>query len=178
MSDDAPAIKQRLVEYLKFKKLKMAQLEKKAGLANAYLRNSNGAIGAPKLRDILHACPDLDANWLLTGMGEMLKSVGGDVQNISGSNAKGVLKGNMTINETDEMLALTNITIDNIDNIDLTQVPQCLTQFLSDVRQLKREHDALITDFEEAKNKSIRLEEKCDELTKELLEVYRSKAQN
>lgn len=178
MSDDAPAIKQRLVEYLKFKKMKMAQLEKKAGLANAYLRNSNGAIGAPKLRDILHACPDLDANWLLTGLGEMIKSNGGDVQNINGNNAQGVLKGNMTVTNKEEMLDLTNITIDNIENVDLTQVPQCLALFLSEVKQLKREHAAKMEELDEAKKRADKLEQKCDELTKELFTVYREKALN
>ena len=188
MSDDAPAIKARLVEYLKFKKLKMAQLEKKAGLANAYLRNSNGAIGAPKLRDILHACPDLDANWLLTGVGDMLKTCPAgtqNTQNISGDNAKGVFKGNMTVNETDALTTLTKITVENIEEIDTSHLPAHLAEFIGNVRELKKERDELSENYNSIKIKLDKLEEKyeeksdkVDELNAELIQIYKEKAKS
>ena len=184
MSDDAPAIKSRLVEYLKFKKIKMAQLEKKAGLANAYLRNSNGAIGAPKLRDILHACPDLDANWLLTGAGDMLKTCPAETQNISGVNAKGVFKGNMNIYETEAVsAALTKITIENIEELDTSKLPAHLAEFISQVQDLKKQRDQILEDLNTLKSKLEKLEEKyeeksdkVDELNAELLQIYKEKA--
>lgn len=182
MSEDAPAIKARLVEFLKFKKIKMAQLEKKAGLANAYLRNSNGAIGATKLRDILQVCPDLDANWLLTGVGEMLKKDAGEIQHINGDNAKGVFKGNMTINENQDMTALTNIDIENIDELDLSELPTSLIAFMYKVKELKRERDYFSNELNELKSKLESAEQKLEEknqkvekLSEELLQLLKER---
>lgn len=68
---ESQTVIERLFEYLSAKGISPSGLEKKAGLANGYLRNSKGGLGAQKLSDILRACPDLDATWLLTGEGEM-----------------------------------------------------------------------------------------------------------
>lgn len=69
---ESQTVIERLFEYLSAKGISPSGLEKRAGLANGYLRNSKGGLGAQKLSDILKACPDLDATWLLTGEGEMM----------------------------------------------------------------------------------------------------------
>lgn len=71
---DSKTVIERLFEYLKAKGISPSRLEKMAGLANGYLRNSKGGLGAQKLSDILIACPDLSATWLMIGHGEMLNS--------------------------------------------------------------------------------------------------------
>lgn len=71
---DSKTVIERLFEYLKAKGISPSRLEKMAGLANGYLRNSKGGLGAQKLSDILIACPDLNATWLMIGHGDMLNS--------------------------------------------------------------------------------------------------------
>jgi hypothetical protein len=68
---ESQTVIERLFEYLSARGISPSGLEKRAGLANGYLRNSKGGLGAQKLSDILKACPDLNATWLMTGKGEM-----------------------------------------------------------------------------------------------------------
>lgn len=72
---DSKTVIERLSEYIKAKKISRSRLEKEAGLANGYLRNSKGGLGAQKLSDILKVYPDLNPKWLLTGEGEMFASL-------------------------------------------------------------------------------------------------------
>ena len=185
MLEDATAIKSRLMKYLKSKRIKLAQLERKAGLANAYLRNSNGAIGATKLREILLVCTDLNANWLLTGEGQMLKSDGQEIQNVNGQNAKAVYKGNMTVNEKEELESIPRITIQNIEGIDSSTLPDGLANFIDEVKELKNESVSLESALKSLKEKYETLlekyEEKSESLDKakdELIKVYREQAEN
>lgn len=63
---------ERLQEYLEYKKIPPARLEKMAGLANGYIRKNKGSLSSGKLADILAVLPDLNGDWLLTGRGTML----------------------------------------------------------------------------------------------------------
>ena len=72
MSDFDRTALERLQEYLDFKKIPAARLEKMAGLANGYIRKNKGSLSSVKLADILSVLPDLNGDWLLTGRGEML----------------------------------------------------------------------------------------------------------
>lgn len=65
-------VKQRLVAYLKYKKLGQNKFEALAGLSNGYIANLKSTPGAEKLTRIFYASPDLNREWLLTGKGEML----------------------------------------------------------------------------------------------------------
>lgn len=63
---------QRLEWYLKHKKIKYTEVEKKTGLATSYLSkqiNNQGSIGSDILEKICRAYPDLNAAWLITGLG-------------------------------------------------------------------------------------------------------------
>jgi len=64
--------KERLIQYIERKKMKVAQFEQLCGLSNGYIRNSKGSIGTKKLEDILNSCPDLNREWLIQGTGDML----------------------------------------------------------------------------------------------------------
>lgn len=66
-------VKQRLIDFIKFKNLSQAKFEKAIGVSNGFVNNISKGIGADKLQRILNAYPELNSTWLLTGNGEMLK---------------------------------------------------------------------------------------------------------
>ena len=64
--------KDRLLKFLKEKKLGRNKFEAMCGLSAGYLTNLRHCPSAAKLAQILEAFPDLNRAWLLTGEGEML----------------------------------------------------------------------------------------------------------
>lgn len=67
------SVNERLMRYLDFKGIKVSRAEKDLGLANGYIRKLKGAPGAEKLDSILSLFVDLSREWLLYGIGDMLK---------------------------------------------------------------------------------------------------------
>ena len=65
-------VKQRLVLYLKEKGIGQKKFEMSAGLSNGYINNLKNTPSASMLPKILGACPDINREWLLTGVGDML----------------------------------------------------------------------------------------------------------
>ena len=68
---------ERLKEYIDYRGISIAAIEKAAGMSNASLRKaiqSGNGIGTDKLEKILVLFPDLSAEWLLRGEGEMLRN--------------------------------------------------------------------------------------------------------
>lgn len=65
-------VKQRLVEYLRYKGIGQNKFEKLAGISNGYISNLKSAPGAEHLTKILNAADDMSKEWLLTGEGPML----------------------------------------------------------------------------------------------------------
>ena len=65
-------VKQRLVKYLKYKKIGQNKFESIAGISNGYISNLKSAPGVNILTKILTAAPDLNRDWLVEGKGEML----------------------------------------------------------------------------------------------------------
>lgn len=66
------SVKQRLVSYLKEKKMGQNRFESLAGISNGYISNLKKSPGSEVLTKILNAAPDLNRTWLLTGEGSML----------------------------------------------------------------------------------------------------------
>jgi hypothetical protein len=67
----------RIKQYIDFKQINIARFEAEIGMSNNSFRKSllnKGTIGADKLENILNKFPDINAEWLLTGKGTMLKS--------------------------------------------------------------------------------------------------------
>lgn len=67
----------RLKKYIDYKGISVSAFEKSIGMSNASFGKSlknGGSIGGDKLEKILSVYPDINAEWLLTGGGEMLKS--------------------------------------------------------------------------------------------------------
>lgn len=67
-------VRQRLIDYLEFKQIGRNRFEKMAGLSLGYITKLKNAPRPEKLVKILHAAPDLNRVWLLTGEGSMLTS--------------------------------------------------------------------------------------------------------
>ena len=69
-------IKERLTKFIEFRNISVRKFEREAGLSNGYVKSINKLPSYNKLEKILHAYPELNKDWLLTGEGEMLN---GDV---------------------------------------------------------------------------------------------------
>ena len=65
-------MKERLLEFVEYTGLPVYQFEKLCGLSNAYIKNISKGIGAEKLERILKQFPELNKDWLLYGVGNML----------------------------------------------------------------------------------------------------------
>ena len=63
--------KERFVEYLKFKGFGQTAFEESAGLSRGAIAKKTG-FNADSIEKIAMACPDLNINWLVTGLGGML----------------------------------------------------------------------------------------------------------
>lgn len=66
----------RLQEYVKCKHITLNQISVSIGASNSYfskMAKNDGSIGEEVIRKILLFYDDLEADWLLTGRGEMLK---------------------------------------------------------------------------------------------------------
>ena len=65
-------VKERLIIYLKYKKIGQNKFESMAGISHGYISNLKSTPGIDKLTKILVTAPDLNKTWLLAGEGEML----------------------------------------------------------------------------------------------------------
>ena len=67
-------IKDRTIEFIKYKGISMKTFEDKCELSTGYVTSMRKGYGTGKLNNVLKAFPDLNREWLLYGEGEMLKS--------------------------------------------------------------------------------------------------------
>ena len=67
---------ERLKEYLDYKGIANYRAEKECGLSNGLIKNAlsaGSALGSDKLEKILTVYSDLSAEWLIRGVGSMIK---------------------------------------------------------------------------------------------------------
>ena len=89
-------VKQRLLEFLRYKNISQAKFTQQLGLSNGYVNNIRKGISNDVLLNIAKHFPELNRDWLLFGEGEMLKTgtlqyasnVFGSIQQISGKTAE------------------------------------------------------------------------------------------
>lgn len=66
------AVKQRVMEFIRYKRIPIAKFENLCGLSCGYIRNMRKGFGVEKLNNITKMFPELNPKWLLYGEGEML----------------------------------------------------------------------------------------------------------
>lgn len=64
-------VKERIKRFIEFKGITTYAFEKECGFSKGFVKNIVSTIGVDKLERILSAYPDLNANWLIRGVGEM-----------------------------------------------------------------------------------------------------------
>lgn len=68
-------VKDRIMEFCRTNGIRPGRFERECGLSNAYLSKLKHEPSRDKLGKILNRYPELNKNWLLTGEGEMLRTV-------------------------------------------------------------------------------------------------------
>lgn len=68
-------VKQRLINFIKYKELSQKRFEGMIGAGNGYVKNISRGIGADKQKRIKEVFPELNMAWLLLGEGNMLVEV-------------------------------------------------------------------------------------------------------
>lgn len=102
---------ERLYKLVDIKGDSIYRLSKEIEVSNGYFskqKQSNGALSSNIIEKIVSYYPDLDANWLLTGKGSMLKGFA-DTNDQELRNQYSILHDNVDIEET-KRIPLVNIT--------------------------------------------------------------------
>ena len=66
-------VKDRILEFIRYKKIPVKQFEEKSQLSNGYVSSMRKGFGTGKLENVLNSFPELNRDWLLHGEGDMLK---------------------------------------------------------------------------------------------------------
>jgi SOS-response transcriptional repressor LexA len=67
-------IKERTLEFIKYKGISVKEFETMCGLSNGYVAAMRKGYGADKLSNVLSAYPELNRDWLLYNEGEMVNN--------------------------------------------------------------------------------------------------------
>ena len=68
-------IKERTLEFIKYKGISMKEFEIKCSLSTGYITSMRKGFGPEKLNNVLTSYPELNRDWLLYGEGKMLKEI-------------------------------------------------------------------------------------------------------
>lgn len=75
--------KERLLAFIAHLGIKNAEFERLCGLSNGFVQNTNDRIRRSSLNQISNAFPQLNVDWIISGMGEMLLPEEQNPSNIS-----------------------------------------------------------------------------------------------
>ena len=70
------AVKERLIEFIKFKGISIREFCRTIGVSETYVSSMRTSIQPDKLISIVEHYPDINTIWLMTGVGEMTSKVG------------------------------------------------------------------------------------------------------
>lgn len=184
---NAAEIKERLDKYIELKGFTYPSLESMANLTNGYLRNNSGGFSAPKLSEIAAVCPDLNLNWLLTGIEPMLLPVAGGSVTKDGdivSGDKVVVKknkGGRNIGKVDTYLEKggevgffdTYVSLAMIESVKIEDVPKKHVSLVTEIQQRKTDLDNLKAELQATKAQLREAQEDAKKSKDELLDFYR-----
>jgi transcriptional regulator with XRE-family HTH domain len=68
------SVKGRILAFIKYKGLSQGKFESTCGISNGYINNLKSSPTVPVLQKIISAFPDVNLEWLVSGIGEMTKS--------------------------------------------------------------------------------------------------------
>lgn len=173
-------IKERMLQFINWKGITPGWLEKQARLGNGYLRNSSGGFTAVKLAEIVAICPELNLNWLVTGVGTMtlnnMNIHSGDniQQNQTGNDNLAIGKiGEVVYDPTKKSFFDTVDSLVKLKDVDIEKVPY---KYRGLVLEIKETYDLLETKNDEIKGLNAKLQEVRDNCQAELAEE-RTKAE-
>lgn len=59
------SVKDRVIDFINFKKMPIRQFEEKCNLSNGYISSMRKGFGSEKLENVLKVFPELSRNWIL-----------------------------------------------------------------------------------------------------------------
>lgn len=68
-------VKHRVIQFIEYKNISVREFERRCGLSYGYVNNMRVSIQPDRLKNIATCFPELNTGWLITGEGEMLKSI-------------------------------------------------------------------------------------------------------
>ncbi len=105
------SVKDRIQEYIDYKGISIYRLEASAGLSKGYWAKTK-SISADVVMRISGIYTDISAEWLLRGIGEMLKSQSG-----MGESASNVIQGNHNSNNVQHIAEGDRREVDHLKEI-------------------------------------------------------------
>ena len=150
-------IKERILLFIEAEGITKAEFERRSQLSNGYINNIKGSVGTEKIENILKAFPDLNREWLMSGTGQMKKSIPNIIQQGDNNiNNSGIIK-NSTIDNRSYYSDSPDVLRAEIDKLD---------RIISEKEERIKEKDAQI------KEKDAQIKEK-DAQIKTLLEILK-----
>jgi hypothetical protein len=128
MKESKMEIRERLLEFLKFKSLNKNRFYKLTGLSNGYL-DKKGGISGEATKKILDVFPELNHQWLIYGVGPMLR-----VDNLSYASIK---MADELIQSSEKITGLLQSVKDQI-----TRLSTEMNNFEADIRTFRNSVEA------------------------------------
>ncbi len=107
---------ERVKEFIEYKEVSKYKFCKELGFSNKFLDNSSN-MGTDKACKILHHYPELNAEWLLTGRGDMIQNTTGYINESKSHNPLFEEGGKHLISPSEEEQVLNNVYKLKTDNI-------------------------------------------------------------
>lgn len=101
-------IKERILEYIKYKGITKNKFETTCGLPVRYVSNIGNSIQSDVIKKIILSYPDINLYWLLLGEGQMTRQISNDFNDSK--------KFRTILNNEDDMGILINILSRFLDN--------------------------------------------------------------
>ena len=136
---ESKTIKERLILFIRYLNIGQGKFEARCGLANGYVNNIRRSITPEKLQQIARQYPELNAGWLMTGEGEMLKTETVNIGEVSG----GANTIGMSVNQSISKNSGQNAGRDLINHRDKSVLEELAAQRHLAERQLEVYSDSL-----------------------------------